>query len=479
MSGTVMGSGTMSGGATVTGGGAGTVITVGSATITVESSDALYGLSVASLRSALEGADVTDVPTVTGLPTIPAAPTGSGNHALVIPDADNSGGAAVTVPTGYNYVVYQGQGTLSGGDSSTAIIGASNYTGGAGTVLGTGSVGGSVSDSTADAVLGFVGGANTVTAGGAGQKVGLGGGLNLVNAIATGQIFNQSGGSSTINSSASVAGASTAVASGGNLTFLGFGAGDDVVSVSGASTRLQFLGTAGTDTITGGAGADTVVAGSASYTGGAGSDLFVGGKGASTLHGAAQETIYSGTGGGAWFLASNSTDVWSGGGGADTVQLGSGTTTAQLWSNDNEHLSLGAASGASGAVVVGFGQNQAIDMTQAAGNDTVILWNAQVGVTSSSSGFAFTGNTTLTASNAGHDMFVMFAASPFGAGTEAAHTIVINNWQASDVFDLSSGYTTAEAQAATQALTSGAAFTLSDGTTVQFAGAKPTVVIHN
>jgi hypothetical protein len=456
--------------------GNGTVVTIGHATVSVPSSAALTGLLLASLRSALEGEHVDELPSVVGTVTVPA-PTGPGNAALVIPEADDGEGKQISLPPGYQSVIYQGLGSLTGGDAHTAVLGDFiSYDGPAGTVIGTGSIGGAVSDTTPDAVMSFAAGANSVTAGGSGQTVMADAGTNWIEARERRQFFEQSGGASTVNSSSSVSGASTAVATGGDMTFFGFGSGDDVVSVSGTSTRLQFLGNGGIDTITAGAGADTIFAGAAVYHGASGSDLFVGGTGMSTLYGAANETIYSGSGGGVWNLAPNSSDAWMGGGGADTVMLGAGTTAAQLWTDNDESLSLGAASGTSGGVIIAFGQNTNIDMTNAAGNDTVLLWNAQIG---GAGGFAFTGNTTLTASNAGHDLFAMFGAAPFGAGTEAPHTIVVNNWQASDIFDLSTGYSAADAQAATQALAAGSSFTLSDGTTVQFNGAKPTTIIHS
>jgi hypothetical protein len=53
------------------------------------------------------------------------------------------------------------------------------------------------------------------------------------------------------------------------------------------------------------------------------------------------------------------------------------------------------------------------------------------------------------------------------------------NWQSSDVMDLSIGYTSADAAGAQAALAGGASsFTLTDGTTVQFMGNKPTNIVH-
>ena len=388
-----------------------------------------------------------------------------------------------SVGGGYPVVTYQGSGTLTGADSSTAVVGIINYAGGAGTVISgnTGTGPGNVSDSLGGALMSFAGGNNTVSASGNGQKINLDAGNNWIDAIGAGQMYAQDGGSSTINSSASTSGTSTAMASGGNLTFLGFGAGGDVVSASGANTNLQFLGIGGgTDSVYGGAGADTVFAGSAVYHGGTGSDLFVGGSGMTTLYGASNETVYSGSGGGDWNFASNSKDFFDAAGGtssamaADTVMLASGSVASNVWSANNENLTLGSQSGAStGAVVVAYGNNDSINMTNSAGGNTVVMWNVNLSSTQ-----AFTGNTTLTGSSAGHDVVVMFG-SLFGLASEGAHTITIDNWQSTDVLDLSSGYSAAQAQAATTALAGGSSFTLSDGTTVQFNGAKPTTIVHS
>lgn len=450
-----------------------TTVAVGSVSVTT--SGALTNQLLQNLASALS---ITSSQTISSLAAGTSIPAASApGIQLFISDSVTG---TISVGGGYQAIMYNGTGTVVGGDSSTAIIGDLNYTGPAGTVVSTGTVGGNVSDSTASAVMSFAGGPNAVTASGTGQTVYLDAGTNMIDALAASQMFVQGGGSSTVNSSGATSGSSTAMASGGNLTFFAFGTGNDVVSVSGASTTLQFLGIGGIDTITGGAGADTVFAGQALYMGGTGSNLFVGGAGMSTLMGASKETIYSGSGGGIWSLASNSSNFFDAAGSsvssvmaADTVMLATGSSTAQIWSANNEKLMIGAASGGSGAVVVAYGNNQSIDMTNAAGNDSVIMWNVNLSSTQ-----AFTGNMTLTASDAGHDAVVMFG-SLGGMASEGAHTITINNWQASDILDLSQGYTAADAQTATTALATGSSFTLADGTTVQFVGAKPTTVIHN
>ncbi len=452
-----------------------TVVTIGNAT--VSTTGALTGALLKQFESALGAATVVTVGAGASLP----ASDGAYDQTLIIPTSMTGN---ITVPAGYEFVIYQGNGSLVGTDPKEVIIGDLNASGTTGTVLASGSVGGVISNSQAGAVLALAGGVNTVSATGAGQKINLDSGTNDVLALATGQLIMQTGGASTVNAGAATSGSNTLVATGGNAVFFGFGTGNDVVSVSGANTSLMFQGEGGTaDTIFGGAGSDTVIAGSAVYMGGSGSNLFVGGTGMSTLYGAAKETIYGGTGGGVFSLAANSSNFFVAHGGsssissaADAVMLGSGSSgSAALWGNSNEALTIAAAASAPGALVVAYGTKDAIDMTNAAARNTVVMWNADFGPG------AFTGNTTLTGASAGHDVIVMFGnMTQLGSTAEGAHTIVINNWQATDILDLSAGYSASDVATATAGLGSGASFTLSDGTTVQFNGAKPTAgqIIH-
>lgn len=451
-----------------------TIVSVGSTS--VSTSGALTGQLLKQFTASLAATNAVTVASASAVGTVsnpitfasgPGA-ANNGNNTLIIPSSDSGD---ISVPSGYQFIIYQGSGTLLGANSTQVIIGDLDYSGGAGTVLSTGSVGGTVADSAPGALLSFAGGTNVVSATGAGQTVQLDGGTNDVLALAATQMIIQSGGASTINSSGANAGSATAVASAGSMAFFGFGAGNDVVSVSG-STSLLFQGIGGTDTIFGGGGSDTVIAGQAVYMGGSGSNLFVGGAGTSTLYGAAQETIYGGTGGGVFSLGANSSDFFVAHGGADStamasdsVVLGAKNVGDQVWGNSNENLTIGAAASATGAVVVGFGTNDSINMTNSAGNDTVVLWNVDFGAN------PFTGNTTLTGASAGGDVFVMFG-SLFGFASEGAHTVVINNWQSSDFLDLSAGYTTGDVTTAQAGTNAGGvfSFTLSDGTTVQIHG---------
>jgi hypothetical protein len=442
--------------------------------VTVSTSGALTGALFQKFNSVTAAAaanSLLNVASPTGT-TFPAPISGDTN-VLVI---NSSVTGSISVPAGYQYIVYNGSGSITGGDSSQAVIGDLNYSGGAGTVAASPTVSSeaeSVNDSAAGAVLSFANGTNTVTAAGAGQTINLDAGASFVLAQQAGDLINQTGGSSTINSAASTAGSDTVMLTGGTMQFNAFGQGNDVVSVGGNASLMVFGGTTGTDSVFGGSGADTVVVNSGVYTGGSGKSLFVGGAGSSTVYTAAADTMFGGSGSGMYNFTKGSENLWVGGGGKDVVSLASGTVGAQLFGANNEALTLTGAASSSGAVVVALGATESINMMGTAGGNDVILWNAIAG------GQTFAGNVTLTASSAGKDLFAMFAASTFGAQSVGPHTITIDNWQASDTFDISNGYTAAQASEATAALASGSSFTLSDGTTVQFNGAKPTTIIHS
>ena len=476
-----------------------TVFSIGG--VSVSASGAMTGAILDQLNNlygpggSLAG-DVVTVPATGANPTLPA-PTGP-NELLVIPGGDTG---TINIPDGYAYVVYSGTGSLTGG-TGTFIVGDLNYSGGAPSVLAsdpTNSIASNINDTAAGAQIILSGGANNaVVASGSGDAFTIdGAGSGTVTATGAGDTFNMAGGSyllyalggATVTQSA---GSSTVVASvaavdmnasGGNVAFFA-GTSADSVATSG-STTLTFLGGGGIDTLTGQGSADTVYAGSAGlvYQGGSGSDLFVAGPTSNvTLTGAAQETIYGNAGTSTWDLSNTSQAYFGAGGGNDNVTLGA-TAAASIWGNNNESLSISGGSGTpAGTQIVAFGEADNINLSGANGGNAVLMWNAELGTQ------AFTGNTTLVASSAGNDSVVMFSASQFGASPGPAHTITVSNWQASDVFDLSfaqdsngnylAGYTAADAASATTQLAAGSSFTLSDGTTVVFQGAKPTTIAH-
>jgi hypothetical protein len=167
---------------------------------------------------------------------------------------------------------------------------------------------------------------------------------------------------------------------------------------------------------------------------------------------------------------------------SDTVIGTASSPQATVWGNNNENVTImqpGAslASG-KGNEFVAWGSADTINAMNANGGNTFIAWNASL-----PSGTSFTGDTTLVGSNAGNDAFVIFSAKEGGlTAASAAHTITIDNWQASDLLYLS-GYSSADISTAQTALTAdagkGGSFTLSDGTKFVFTGVSPTTLGHN
>ena len=113
-----------------------------------------------------------------------------------------------------------------------------------------------------------------------------------------------------------------------------------------------------------------------------------------------------------------------------------------------------------------LGDNDVINAQNAGGGTGYVAWDGANG-----SGGVFTGNTTLTTSSAGNDTLGLF-----NGGVVADHSIVVENWQASDTLFLGGYSDAADEAAVTTALSSGGAnvsFTLSDHATVTFIGSHP------
>lgn len=303
---------------------------------------------------------------------------------------------------------------------------------------------------------------STVTA--AGQTVTIAGGASVISMAASGTVL-QTGGASTITASA---GGLAASATGGSQVIVA-GAGGNVIAEAPSS---MFVGTAGaaasTLTATAG-GSDTIIAGGpVLYNGAAGANsLFVAGTGAVSVVSAASEVVFGGTGGGSYQVGATSF-FFIGGGGADTIS--GGAAKPVIWGATNEQLTI--ANTAAGDGVVAFGDNDRIDATADGGGSVFYIVNQAL-----SDGSSFSGNTTLTGSSAGNDLFAVFAGS---GPAPAAHTITLQNWQASDSM-LMAGYGAADIATANAALQAaapggGAQFTLSDNTTISFVGVHPTAV---
>ena len=483
----------------------GTVVSVGNVSVTTTGT--LANTLLQQIASITAGSTEVTVPaavsagTTTAPITLPAAAGTS--PVLTIPATDTG---VISIPAGYTAVVYEGTGTLVGGDSLTAIIGGNglNYTGPAGTVIanGTGSVTGTIVDSTPGAHIAVADAGENVMGSGEGQVYSFDSGSSTLNSAAT----TQGAGS---KQSVSVDGTATLIAymngsanfmqSGGNATFVAgpggntftqtAGSGEYWASAAGDSITLGSAAgqetvaganSAGVQTLHGGAGADTIfAAGSAPGVGGViyygnsastSSSFLVAGKGTSTIYTAANETMYGNTGGSYVSLSSGSNLVFLGGGGADTITGNDSTGKATIWGLSNETITSSASVGSAAYIV--NGNNSAIDITNSSGGSNFLALDGGV----------FAGNATLTMSNAGHDGIALFSADVFGL-SHVTHTLTIANWQSTDILDLSpaggaSGYGATVAAAAQSALASGNSFTLPDGTTVTFTGNKPTTIAN-
>ncbi len=505
-------------------------------------------------------------------PLLMPVPTSSGTgvfNELLIPGADSG---AISIPSAYNLVSYNGTGTVIGGSSGTALIGqdsAGNLTslnanGGFGTVLAGGGQGqGQITDSATGAQIIVARGNFAINSQGNRQNIALGNGVwagvtisgasstlqigdadstvpgqlrggdfalitgtkTTISTLpdqniwynvakgATGTVFNMSGtvpGTDT-NVVISLNEAATINGSNGNLvvfnlagrgvTFNGTGntgtayVVDDVGGshvTTGLHTVFWNEPSTGPDTIRAGGGAnDTIFAQHAvNYHGENGASLFFDGKynsteGANTISAAANATIYGGAAGGAYSIGGGTFFFTAAAGGSSAVpvrdiatqtSLSGGGAQFFLYTNTNELLTVTTVAGAvgSGLNLVATGSNTVLDATNALGHDTVWMLS-----TANSGGVdAVTGAATILGSTAGNETFTLYMDN----ASETAHTIDIQNWQASNTFSLwnaagvGSGVYNPVDVAAINAFNAGgqSSFTLSDGTTVSFSGNTPT-----
>jgi len=196
-----------------------------------------------------------------------------------------------------------------------------------------------------------------------------------------------------------------------------------------------------------------------------------------TVSAAAAETVFGGKGGGSYSVGATSFEFF-GGGGADSIVGGAGASSVLAFGMTNEHLTINQAASTPGNTFVSFGNNDTIDATNAAGGNT---WQIVNQTLPAAAGGTFTGDSTLVGSNAGSDTFVVY----IDGSTPPAHTVTIENWQASDVLFISNLANASQALgasdvAAVNAFQQGgsSSLTLSDGTTIDFQGAKPTTIAH-
>jgi hypothetical protein len=430
---------------------------------------------------------------------------------------------------------------ISGGDASTSIVsnGALNYSGGAGVVLGVGGSG-TVDDTATGATLAFSGNYNVTVSGnndtigvdnsgstnesldGSDETVVTGGGSPSVssgasaaatgvtstqtidvNAGSTGDVVSvlsgasdlvfavaaftadQSGGSSTVVTGG--AGMVTLNASGGSaLVYDHAGSAGNVIN-AGPSTEYVAATTADTAASIYNAsagGADTIFSAGAKidYSNSAGtanSLFFLGGAGAVTVSAAAAETVFGGTGGGSYSVGATSFS-FLGDGGADTLTGAAGAASVLAFGWQNENLSIDQASGTKGNTLIPVG-NGTVNASLAAGGNT---WQVVNQAVPALPGGTFVGDASLVGSTAGSDLFVVYI-DPTASSLPPAHTIDIANWQTSDTLFLSNLGASNQSLSATDlaavnAFDAGSShsLTLSDGTTIDFTGAKPTTIAH-
>jgi hypothetical protein len=313
---------------------------------------------------------------------------------------------------------------------------------------------------------------------------------NFIN-VASAADINASGGSDTVNLTA---GALTLNATGGNqLVFDNIGG--SLINAGPATEYVSAADVATSTVISSAGGNDTVFALSGiDYDGAAAaSALFLGSNtDAVTVSAATNATLFGGAAGGVYTEGADSAGgffLWGHSFGAsdtvtasDTVVGGATAAQVTVWGNNNEDVTVsqqGSAAAGAGGTFVAWGASDTINATDARGGNAFIAWNASL-----PSGTNFTGDTTLIGSNAGSDDFAIFSSSTAQSsliGASAAHTITIDNWQASDVLFLG-GYSAADIATADTALAAAdggsASFTLSDGTTVKFDNVSPTSAFH-
>ena len=155
--------------------------------------------------------------------------------------------------------------------------------------------------------------------------------------------------------------------------FIGTGAGDHTVDISGTTGNEVVMTGSGDDTILGGAGFDTLVGGHGndSIQAGIGDhQLLLGGDGDDTLVGGsgAFDTLSGGAGGDVLIGGSGANQLIMGGGGPDTIFAGTGGDTLMGGrGNDIFNVSI-VAGGGNDTIIGGGGHDQAVFNADYPGN---------------------------------------------------------------------------------------------------------------
>jgi hypothetical protein len=513
---------------------ASTVLSVGS--VVVSTTGGQTGKLLQSILNAQSG--VVTVGAGVGLAALPTPPAGAGPFELIIEPGYTG---SLTIPNGYAFVINGAtadSSPLVGSDPNAVIVGNNiNYSGPAKEIVGTGSSG-NVSSTGVGAVLAFGGGNYTITATGANDTVQLDTGSSSQATVTGANSTIDIGSGNSVSGAAAAADAAATTSNTIDITSTsGGGASVDVVNQLSGTSNLLFVTTAteinesgGSATVvtgsggivtlnaTGGSalvfdhdggnvihaststeyvtavsvpastydaaagGADTIFASTgidySNASGTASTLFFLGGAGVVTVSAAAAETVFGGSGGGSYSVGATSFEFF-GGGGADTVTGGSGDSSVLAFGAKNENLTIVQAASTKGNTIVSFGDNDSINAANAASGN---IWQVVNESLPAGAGGTFTGNSTLVGSSAGGDTFVVYINS--AAAHAPAHTVDIANWQASDVLfiaDLGNNekLTAADLAAVTKFNAGGSAsITLSDGTTIDFTGSKPTTIAH-
>ena len=368
-------------------------------------------------------------PAIRGLPsslaTVTEDQSGNGLHLNAQPPAAATfgGGGYISVPAGYRTIAYGGTGTITG-QSGMPIAGS----------------------------------------------------LDAAGRLGSGLTADASGTTGTTVLTDSVGGSSVTVAGNTQYSNTEAALGETLVAASGSNVTV--LAQAGVDYQ--GAAADTafIVDSSSSPV-----------SGAMTVSGAANTTIWAGAAGGSYSIGSSRFFLGATWVAASTISdrlyetslSGGGNANFYAYSNSNEALSLTSLPGAAalGLNLVALGNNTTVDAANSAGNDTI--WMEAI-ASGSFGNTPATGAATIIGATAGHEIFGLIIDN----AVETAHTITIENYQATDQFLVENVSGTnpsaylANDVAAIDAFNAGSAtsFTLSNGTTVLFQnGVHPTVTL--
>lgn len=470
-----------------------TILSVGSVVVSVTGGTTGDNLNdIVRLFNQASSTGSLSVTTVTGGqtdPTLPAPTDTTPGHTkvLIIPSSDTG---TISIPSGYDFYIYNGTGSVVGGVPGGGIIGDLNYAGGASTVIATGGTG-TVTDSVAGAILSFFAGNYTANGTGNGQAfdfdsaaqftatvggnnstvlVGTpataGGGAvqtvqqneNFLTMNGTNDVVSVVAANNFIYETPGVAGGGEVLSVMGGNTILDMSAstainqttGALVVNVLAGSTGpLTYTGTGGTAIIYDAVGGSMITAGqSTEFVGnpfGGTASTLVGTGGADTIFaGASMDYQGSSAGGSSLFFAGGSGAVTVTG--ATTNTIYGATAPGQYSMGSGVFLFVGGGATdtiTEDSVQSAFSQiwtsnNENLTVTGSVGGANYVEFGSGAMINAASAGggntFAvynlagFSGDSTLVGSNAGNDGFAMFVDST----STAPHTVHIDNWQASD-----------------------------------------------